>query len=120
MELKHPKDVKEIVYNTQRPLSKKGEKDESGYCRLWVFRPKSKCGELMFKPKRKAVFFECEKCGEKLDEADANLLANFEYTCPYCGNEGAKQEPWIRSKSGRKFSFSCDSCGKKLEVSKLK
>lgn len=119
MELKQPKDATELVYFTQRPLSKKNEHDDSGFCKLWVFRPVCKCGSLMRKPKRKATFFECD-CGETLDIDAAKLTANIEYTCPYCGNKGSKQEPFVRTKAARKLTFSCDKCGKTLEVPKLK
>ncbi|PIN99844.1 hypothetical protein COT72_04625 [archaeon CG10_big_fil_rev_8_21_14_0_10_43_11] len=123
--LKHPADIKEVVYHTQRPLSRKGETDDSGFARVWVFRPVCEtCDMPMNKPsirgRKKAPYFKCETCGTTLDENDFEAIANIEYVCPYCSHEGAKQEHFIRTKTSKKFTFACDACGKKLEMSKLK
>ncbi len=46
---------------------------------------------------------------------DEPTIANVEYSCPYCGYKGLKQQKWERP-----FVVTCDNCGKKIRVPKLK
>jgi len=121
MVFKKPTDVTELVYHTQRPLSRKGEKDESGFCHMWVFKPDCECGGKMSKPKRKAKEFVCDKCGKEVLVDDIQLVAMAEYDCPYCHGHSEFEQDWVRNKSGdKKFKFKCAKCDKQLEVTKLK
>ena len=122
MALKRPSDINELVYHTQRPLSRKKEDDQSGYCHMWVFKPAClDCGKgVLSKPKRKAKFFVCTECGTEKPVEEVTLTAMGEYDCPYCHNKGEFEQVWVRTKTARKFAFTCSNCSKKLEVTKLK
>lgn len=45
---------------------------------------------------------------------DEPNTANVTYVCPYCDNEGRKQEPYKEP-----FKFKCDECDKTIRVPKL-
>ncbi len=111
-----PRDIRLLLYHTQRPL---GE-DESGFCHLWVLRPKCGCGGLLFK-KRGHKEFTCEKCGKAVVINESDLIANIHYSCPYCKFEGDLQLSWKRNKTGKKaFKFKCADCSKEVSIGRLR
>jgi DNA-directed RNA polymerase subunit RPC12/RpoP len=122
MAIRQPTDIREVVYHTQRPLSRKSEGDQSGFCHMWVFKPACPdCGEgVLEKPKRRAEFFVCNKCGVEKPVEEVTLIAVGEYECPYCKHKDEFEQEWVRTKTSRKFKFKCANCGKYLEVQKLK
>ena len=122
MTIRRPKDIQELVYHTQRPLSRKREDDQSGFCHMWVFKPNCPSCEqgVLGKPKRRAKFFVCSNCSKEFAVEEVTLIALGEYDCPYCKHHGEFEQEWVRTKTARKFSFKCGGCNKKLEVTKLK
>ncbi|MBR9679137.1 MAG: hypothetical protein GON13_02620 [Nanoarchaeota archaeon] len=121
MGLRKPTNINELAYHTQRPLSRKDEDDQSGFCHMWVFKPNCpSCGDgVLNKPKRKAKFFVCDKCGKDFPVDEMILISMGEYDCPYCEHHGEFEEEWVRTKTAKKFKFKCGGCGKALDVGKL-
>lgn len=109
-----PKSVNEVLYFTRRPI--KSRSGEKGFLFMWVPRvecPKCKNG-LLKKPKKRAKHYECEKCGNEVEDL-GEVMAYVKYTCPYCKNELKIKQIWKKP-----FSFKCVECEKVIKVPSLK
>jgi hypothetical protein len=123
MAIQRPKSMSELDYYTRRAI---GE----GKAEVWVFKQKCECGGVLKKPKMRATEYICESCEKVVPKADyeATEIAGIVYTCPKCKHSAEKEEPFKRKKVGiiikgkRKsvlsFTFECDSCGEKINVTK--
>ncbi|MGB9748816.1 MAG: hypothetical protein ACP5OZ_04915 [Candidatus Woesearchaeota archaeon] len=133
--LVEPKSAEELYYYTDRDIC-------SGSARVWVFKLKCpKCSSYVQKPRdkngkpmKKADYYECQKCGFRMDakEYESKLMANIQYKCPYCGFKGELQIPFSRknvyfkefdeAKGKEKKSkvlalvFKCEKCQKEIYV----
>jgi predicted RNA-binding Zn-ribbon protein involved in translation (DUF1610 family) len=82
--LVEPKSAEELYYYTDRDIG-------SGSARVWVFKLKCpKCNNYVQKPRdkngkpiKKADYYECQKCGFRMDakEYESKLIANIQYKC---------------------------------------
>jgi len=85
------------------------------------------------KPGDKLAYFTKRTIGEKgkvmVWRFEGEELANIEYTCPFCGYQGEKQQKFerikisIKDESGKRrqvqvFRFQCDNCGKNIDLEK--
>lgn len=85
-----PEENDEFLYFTQRSIYRRGDERKKTYGTT-----KHKARVWVFK-----------------DEPET---ANIEYTCPYCDHKGSGQDKWVKP-----FKFSCEKCGKKIRIPKLK
>lgn len=132
--MREPKSMDECVYFTRR-------NDKRGKVKCWVFKEKcSKCGKALMgkprdsktgRPKIRATEYVCPSCGSTIEkkEYEDTLTANIQYECS-CGHKGELQIPFKWKKvsifdenKGKKvsvdaLSFHCESCDKKLYVTK--
>ncbi len=125
MTFKKPESMEECIYYTKRSIG-------TGNATTWVFKEKcEKCGKaLMAKPKDaktgkskiRAKEYVCESCGFTVPkpEYEETLTANIEYVCPHCSKSGEAQVPFKRKKvkGVESIVFECDSCGKKILITK--
>ena len=135
MSLRQPASMWECIYFTRRSSGK-------GKIKTWVFKEKCpECGKaLMGKPKDpktgklkiRAKEYMCPGCNYTIEQKkyEESLVANIEYTCPYCAHESETQIPFKRKKvkifddDGQKektvdaLQFLCSKCGKKINITK--
>jgi predicted RNA-binding Zn-ribbon protein involved in translation (DUF1610 family) len=124
--IKRPESMEECIYYTNRDIGKNG----SAIC--WVFKekcPKCKKGlmakprdEKTGKPKIRAKEYVCPSCGYSVEkvEYESSLMANVDYTCPHCEEEGEIQAPFKRKniKGISTLRVQCKSCGKDIDITK--
>ncbi|VVB74764.1 Transposase zinc-ribbon domain protein [Candidatus Tiddalikarchaeum anstoanum] len=101
--------------------------DPDGFAFMWVFRPKCPACKkgVLSKLKKRDKFYTCSECGKQssLEEYGNLLVANVEYTCPFCKKKGEYSNKWEKPASKTApimVKFECMNCGEKLKVMRMK
>ncbi len=122
--LREPQSMDEVIYFTNRTL------EGSGKARAWVYKKVCpECGKAkMGKPveggkvKIRANEYVCPECGhtEEKKEHEESLMVEVQYTCPHCAKEGEATTEYRRKsfEGVPAYVFTCESCGKKLGITK--
>lgn len=116
-----PKSLSEVDFFTRQVL------DPDGFAFMWVYKPYCpKCKKArMTKIKKRDKLYTCPACKYTLEKPDYNalLIANVEYTCPFCGKKGEFsgnfKKPEKKSATVM-LKFECEHCGKKIKIVRLK
>ena len=116
--------MEELVYFTQRAF-------DGGEAMVWVFRNECpKCKDaIMGKPRNdkgkamtRAKEYACPKCDHRIEkqEYEDSLVANAEYTCAACNNQGEAQIPFKRKVINgiQTLRFQCGKCEANIDVTK--
>ena len=122
--LKKPESMEECVYFTNRAI-------DSGRAMAWAYRKKcAKCSKGSMnkplkkggKPDKKALYYECNKCGNKEnnEETEKSLRLEVDYKCPHCGFEGQTTTEYARKsfQGVPSFVFACEKCSQKIPLTK--